>query len=78
MGTVVVTRNFQITLPKDVREQLDIRIGDCMITKREDDKIIITKMDSNPINKAFGMWKSTIKEDSVDYVNNLRKKWDRK
>lgn len=77
MGTIVVTRNFQITLPKDVREELNIRIGDKMISKKEDDKIIIRKISESPVDRAFGIWKNKVSRPSVKVVRDMREKWKR-
>jgi len=41
MKEVVVTRKYQITIPKEIREKLKIEIGDKLLVSLEDDKIII-------------------------------------
>jgi len=41
MKEVVVTRKYQITIPKEIREKLKIEIGDKLLVSLEGDKIII-------------------------------------
>ncbi|RLF22234.1 MAG: AbrB/MazE/SpoVT family DNA-binding domain-containing protein [Thermoprotei archaeon] len=41
MVEVVVTRKFQVTIPKEVREALGISVGDRLIVKVVDGKIVM-------------------------------------
>ena len=36
-----MTRKYQVTIPKKIREKLGIKIGDRLLVKIEDDKIIL-------------------------------------
>jgi len=36
-----VTRKYQITIPKEIREKLGIKIGDRMLVKEEEGRIIL-------------------------------------
>jgi antitoxin PrlF len=38
---VVVTRKFQVTIPKEVREALGIKVGDRLLVKVVDGKIVM-------------------------------------
>ena len=40
-----VTRNYQITIPKEIREKLQINVGDILIVDVEKDRIILRKED---------------------------------
>lgn len=77
MTTIVVTRNYQITIPYDIREELGIEIGDKLVTKIKDNNVIIKKINKNTIENTFGIWKKDFSESSVDYVRKLRKSWER-
>jgi len=44
MAVVKVTRNFQITIPADVRRALGIREGDRLLVEVEGDRIVIRKV----------------------------------
>ncbi|MBU1199721.1 MAG: AbrB/MazE/SpoVT family DNA-binding domain-containing protein [Nanoarchaeota archaeon] len=75
MGTVVVTRNYQITISKDIREQLDISIGEKMISNiDENGEIKIKKINKSPVEAAFGMWKR-MKITGKEYEDKIRKEW---
>ena len=41
MSIVWITRKYQITIPKEVREKLNLRIGDLLKVEVEDDKIVL-------------------------------------
>ena len=40
-----VTRNYQITIPKEIREKLQINVGDILVVDVENDRIILRKED---------------------------------
>lgn len=44
MVTVTVTRNTQITIPKRIREQLNIRVGDKVEIDIENGKAVVRKV----------------------------------
>lgn len=72
MAISKVTRNYQITLPKETRRIVDIKIGDEIVVDIDDGEIKIRKFDRNAIlRKAFGCW-TEIKEDSASYVRKMR------
>ena len=75
MSLTKVTRNYQITVPRDIREQADIKEGDKLVITMENDEIKIKKLDEESFKKAFGVWKDAGIKDSVKYVRNLRKEW---
>ncbi len=41
MVEVIVTRKYQVTIPKEVREVLGIRIGDRLLVRVVDGKIVL-------------------------------------
>ena len=45
MVEVVVTRNGQITLTKELREELSIRVGDKIIMNLEGNRVVLAKKD---------------------------------
>jgi len=71
MGMTTVTRNYQITLPKDIRAREGINVGDSLLVDIKGDVIEIRKAKAE-IGSAFGAWKK-LREDSVEYVRMLRK-----
>lgn len=78
MGITRVTRNYQITLPKDVREVSKIREGDKLIVTMEDHDVIrMKKLEENVLKEAFGSWKE-VKGSSVEYVRKMRRGWNKR
>ncbi|MBI3033758.1 AbrB/MazE/SpoVT family DNA-binding domain-containing protein [Candidatus Woesearchaeota archaeon] len=71
MGITKVTRNYQITLPKDVRKTAGIKVGDEIIVKTCDSGIMMRKLKSDAFEKAFGILKGP-DGDSAEYVRNMR------
>ncbi|NJE46766.1 AbrB/MazE/SpoVT family DNA-binding domain-containing protein [Thermococcus sp. GR7] len=43
MGLTKVTRNYQITIPSDVRKKLGIRVGDVLVVEVKDGKVVLKK-----------------------------------
>ncbi len=77
MGISKITRNFQITLPKDVREQKKFKVGDKVLFVVEDESVELVKMNENAIRDAAGIW-SDLKESGVEYEKKLRSKWEKR
>lgn len=75
MVSVIVTRNFQVTLPKPIRKWLGISIGDSVVIEERKDEVILKKVEKDPIKAAFGIWQEQVKEDSIKYVDKLRETW---
>ena len=65
-----VTRNFQITLPRDVRELEGIDIGDTLIVTTKGEDIILRKSREKLLEKSFGAWKT--KGSGIDFVREIR------
>jgi len=75
MGIAKVTRNYQVTIPKDIRRTQDIMIGDTVLFSIEGNKIDFLKIKrEDMLKKAFGGWTET-KERGVEYVRRIRKEW---
>ncbi|MFH2106955.1 MAG: AbrB/MazE/SpoVT family DNA-binding domain-containing protein [Candidatus Micrarchaeota archaeon] len=52
MTEVYVTRNGQITLSKEIRDQLGIREGDCIVMNLVNDVILVSKKDPSVWDKV--------------------------
>lgn len=77
MGISKITRNFQITLPKDVRSIVKVKEGDSVIFTLEEDKVVLQKMGENPVMAAAGIWKNT-KETGAEYQKRIREQWKKR
>jgi len=78
MSMTKVTRNYQITVPRDIREQADIKEGDKIVITIENEEIKLKKFDEDSFKKAFGIWKNAGIKDSVKYVGDMRKGWEKR
>ncbi|HLC31483.1 MAG TPA: AbrB/MazE/SpoVT family DNA-binding domain-containing protein [Candidatus Nanoarchaeia archaeon] len=74
MGIAKITRNCQITLPKDVRKVQGLKEGDSVLFSVEGDKVVITKMKDDVFAAAAGIWKNT-KETGAAYQRRIRAQW---
>jgi len=70
MGTTTVTRNFQITLPKDIREIESIKVGDTLVLTVENDEIVMKKLKGKVIEECFGSWGKG--PSGLEYVKSIR------
>ena len=77
MGISKVTRNCQVTLPKDVRIQLGVQEGDEVVFTVIDKKAIVTKSTRDVIKETAGIWKD-MKETGIEYENRIRKGWSKR
>ncbi len=78
MAMTKVTRNFQITLPKEVREGTGIKIGDTVRVDLDRGEIKVNKLSREEIiDRVFGSWKD-MEEDSVAYVRKMRAESERR
>nr|MDO8119023.1 AbrB/MazE/SpoVT family DNA-binding domain-containing protein [Candidatus Sigynarchaeota archaeon] len=47
MAKTIITRNYQITIPKEIREKLNLKLGESLHMHMEDEKIIIERLNEN-------------------------------
>ncbi|WP_099209227.1 AbrB/MazE/SpoVT family DNA-binding domain-containing protein [Thermococcus henrietii] len=43
MSLTKVTRNYQITIPSEIRKKLGIKVGDILLVEVEDGKVVLKK-----------------------------------
>ncbi|PIN75342.1 hypothetical protein COV18_04095 [Candidatus Woesearchaeota archaeon CG10_big_fil_rev_8_21_14_0_10_37_12] len=77
MGISKITRNYQVTLPKDIREIKDLNVGDKVLFVLEGDKIDLVKMSKDIITKTAGLW-ADLAETGVEYEQRMRKGWKKR
>ena len=77
MGITKITRNYQITIPKDVRELKGLKEGDSIIFSIQGNNVDILKVSKDVINSAAGLWK-TGNETGMDYEKRIRSGWKRR
>ena len=77
MGISKITRNFQVTLPKDIRELKHLEVGDKVLFVNQGERVDMIKIDKAIIKKAAGLW-NTEKETGLEYERRLRKGWNKR
>jgi AbrB family looped-hinge helix DNA binding protein len=77
MGISKVTRNFQVTLPHDIRELKHFKVGDKVIFVAREDRVEIVKIEKDAIKAAAGLW-SEVNETGEHYQRRLRKEWSKR
>ena len=77
MGIAKITRNYQITIPKDVRELKNLNEGDTVIFSIEGKKVDIVKMEKDVLKSAAGLWSKT-KETGLEYERKIREDWKKR
>lgn len=72
---IKVTRKYQITIPKRVREKAGIEIGDRLSIANRGELIILKRLDTKrSLLELAGCWRG-YPEDPVEFMNELRKLW---
>lgn len=77
MGISKITRNYQVTLPKDIRELKSLKVGDKVLFVVEGEKIDLVKVDKSIIKNAAGLW-SDLKESGQEYEKQKRVGWKKR
>lgn len=77
MGMSKITRNFQVTLPRDVRAAKNFHVGDEVVFILKENCVDLVKLDDRTIADAAGLWADT-KESGVEYARRLRSEWKRR
>ena len=70
-----ITRKYQITIPEEVREELNLRIGDFLKVEVEGGKIVfkpIIKREGDPLEELLSLVKEPL---DVDVVKLVEESW---
>lgn len=77
MGISKITRNYQITLPRDIREMKNFQVGDTVLFVVEGNRINLMKREKTIIRETAGLW-SAMKETGLEYERRVRKPWQKR
>jgi len=77
MSLSKITRNFQVTIPRDVREVKNLQVGDKIIFVMNGEHVEITKANKDSLRAAAGLW-SDMNETGIEYERRLRKGWNKR
>jgi antitoxin PrlF len=73
VATAKITSKGQITLPKEVRELLDVHTGSVVVFEKEDDKVIIKS--ARTLQEFKGILKGRHKTVDFDQVREKAKEY---
>ena len=71
MSAVSISPRYRITIPKDVREESDLKVGDRLAFLRKGDEIVIVKVPEKPLEKMGGSL--TTKKNVKKILQELKK-----
>ncbi len=77
MGISKVTRNCQITLPKDIRKVIGVQEGDEVMFVINENRVSLVKSAEDPVIAAAGIWKD-LKETGAHYQKRMREQWKKR
>jgi AbrB family looped-hinge helix DNA binding protein len=67
---IFVQKRNLISLPRDIREQLNINEGDVLDIRMDNNKIIIEPMKLVPTSQAY-FWSDTVQNDMLEAKNDV-------
>ncbi len=73
---VKITRKYQITIPKEIREKLKLRIGDKLVIKVEGDHIVIKPLIERKTDPIEEMLRLVKKPMNIDAVRLVEESWN--
>jgi AbrB family looped-hinge helix DNA binding protein len=71
MAKTKVTRKYQITIPQEVRKKMELRIGDELLIREENDKILMEK--PVEIDRLGGSWNHI--DSTEKFMQEVRRLW---
>mgnify|MGYP001121403180 CR=1 FL=1 len=74
MEEVTVTRKYQITIPRNTRSKLGIEIGDRLLVKEEDGRIVI-EIPKRVADPSEFLWDLSKKPRNIDAVKLVEDSW---
>lgn len=73
---ITVSSKYQIVIPREVREKLDLKAGDKLIIKTNNEKIIIYPQPKSYAKYSLGLGKKIWQGvDATEYVKKERETW---
>ena len=73
---ITISSKYQIVIPREAREKLNLKTGDKLIIKADDEKIIIYPQPKSYAKYALGLGKEIWQDiDAAAYVKKERQTW---
>ncbi|HAJ32533.1 MAG TPA: AbrB family transcriptional regulator [Candidatus Atribacteria bacterium] len=74
--TIKVSSKYQIVIPREARKKLNLKAGDKLIVKANNEKIIIYPQPKSYAKYSLGLGKETWQDiDATEYVRKERETW---
>ncbi|MBU4362639.1 AbrB/MazE/SpoVT family DNA-binding domain-containing protein [bacterium] len=74
--TIKISSKYQIVIPREAREKLDLKAGDKLIIKANNEKIIIYPQPKNYTKYSLGLGKEIWQGiNATEYVKKERETW---
>jgi len=70
MSVATINKRFQITIPKEIIEQLQLHAGDKVEIQPGTERYLIIKLLESVVDASFGLWQG--EKESSQYVNEIR------
>jgi len=74
MGVSKMTRNFQVTIPRDVRDAKRLKEGDRVMFAIDGDRVELHRVDEDVIAASAGLWHDP-NESGTEYERRKRQEW---
>ncbi|MFB6182395.1 MAG: AbrB/MazE/SpoVT family DNA-binding domain-containing protein [Candidatus Magasanikbacteria bacterium] len=76
MEQVKISSKYQMVIPKQIREKLNIEKGDTVLVKKMDDGVYITNQPNSWSEYGKGLGKQVWEDvDPINYVREQRESW---
>lgn len=73
---IKVSSKYQIVVPREVREKLNLKVGDKLIIKANNEKIVIYPQPKSYAKYALGLGKEIWQDiEATEYVRKERETW---
>jgi len=73
---IKVSSKYQIVIPREVRDKLNLKVGDKLIIKANNEKIIIYLQPKSYAKYSLGLGKKIWQDiDATEYVRKERQTW---
>ncbi|MCL4518365.1 MAG: AbrB/MazE/SpoVT family DNA-binding domain-containing protein [Thaumarchaeota archaeon] len=77
VGVSSVSEKGQVTIPKEIRDALQLKAGDKVVFVERDDEIVVHKAKAKRLSEVLEGHKPW-KESSLEFQRRARKEWSRR
>jgi AbrB family looped-hinge helix DNA binding protein len=72
-----ISKKGQIVIPKEIRDQMGLKVGDVLSFKIQSNKVVIEKLTNNSTKTMFEILENSKPiENSIKFQRKLREEWD--